>query len=132
VLAIVVVSGIVVVDSETFVIVVGFGTVAVDSADEVFAAVVDFGVLAIVVVSGIVVVDSDDEVFVVVVVFDSGTFVVISRVVVELIDAVSIDCSVIFLTSVGDEIVVDSPRVFIEKLNKSDTTKLKKYLSIIL
>jgi hypothetical protein len=41
---------------------------------------------------------------------------------------VSIDFSVTFLTSIGDEIVVDSPWMFIEKFNKTNTTKLKNVL----
>jgi hypothetical protein len=88
VLAVVVNSGTAVVDSETFAVAVGFGTVVVVS-----------GILAVVVGFETAVVDSDNEVFAaVVVVLDSGTLVV-----------VSIDFSVTFLTSIGDEIVVDSP-----------------------
>ncbi len=99
VLAVVVDSGTAVVDSETFAVAVGFGTVVVDSGSETFAVIVGFGVLAVVVRFETAVVDSDDEVFAaVVVVLDSGTLVV-----------VSIDFSVTFLTSIGDEIVVDSP-----------------------
>jgi hypothetical protein len=65
--------------------------------------------------SEIVMVGFDDEIFsvVVTVVLDSGRLVV-----------VSIDLSVASLTSVGDEIV-DSPRIFIDKLNMSNTAQLK-------